>query len=186
MSEDEPKATPKPRAKRTYHPKEGQPVDKAVFEGLCRIDCTHEELSAVLGCSISFIEKWVRQTYGAKLEAVAHHFRHVQNARYRRRQDELALQSKNPDMLKFLGKVRLGQREATGEKQSGKGGNFFQIIVGKPPAQLDGPPPAPVRKLINCGETKVTEAVDSADATLTASSLIRKARESIDATFAED
>ena len=182
MSEDEPKAQPKPRAKRTYHPKEGQPVDKAVFEGLCRIDCTHEELSAVLGCSISKIEKWVRQTYGAKLEAVAHHFRHEQNARYRKRQDELALQSKNPEMLKFIGKVRLGQGEAT-QKRAPQGARVFQLNIGVAPKQLDGPPPAPVRKLINCGDAKLTtDAEDESNA----ATWMAKARESIDGELAED
>lgn len=176
----------KPRAKRVYRPNETGEIDKERFEELCKIDCTREEMCAALGCSHAKIEKWCRATYGARLDAMAHHFRNLQNAEYRKRQDFLATQSKNPEMLKFLGKVRLGQKETNGEKQTGKGGNFFQIIVGKPPAQLDGPPPPPVRKLINCGEAKVTEAVEPADAPLTASSLLRKARESIDATFTED
>lgn len=184
MSEEAQSPLPKPRAKRTYHPNEAKPIDKPVFEGLCRIDCTNEEMVAVLGCSMTKIEKWCRATYGAKFDAVSRHFRHEQNARYRKRQDELAMQSKNPEMLKFLGKVRLGQKETATTRDAGPRQNFFQINVGPPPKQLDGPPPPPVRKLVSCGEAKLTEPADEGE-TPSAASLLRKARETIDGVIDE-
>ena len=39
-------------------------IDQRIFENLCEIQSTKEEIAHVLGCSPDTIERWCKKTYG--------------------------------------------------------------------------------------------------------------------------
>lgn len=86
-------------------------IDKAIFENLCKIQCTQEEICAVLGVSTTTLEKWIKQTYEGKLfSQVFREKRGVGRASLRRSQFTAA-EKGNSTMLVWLGKNYLGQSD---------------------------------------------------------------------------
>lgn len=83
------------------------------------------------------------------------------------------------EMLKMLGEECLGQGGQRHVLTPG-GNQYFQINVGNRPAQLDGPPPPPVRKLVSCGASSSVDALCEPEMNgspqTSASSLMRRAR----------
>jgi hypothetical protein len=92
--------------------KVGRPIkeiDKKQFESLCAIQCTIEEICAVLDVDDKTLTKWCKKTYNKNFSEVFTIKRQNGKASLRRMQWRLA--EKNPSMAIFLGKNFLNQRD---------------------------------------------------------------------------
>lgn len=85
-------------------------INKDVFENLMKIQCTKEEICAVLMVSENTLLSWVKENYnGATFCALFSSFKALGRASLRRIQFDQA--EKNPRMAIWLGKQYLGQRD---------------------------------------------------------------------------
>lgn len=84
-------------------------INQETFENLCAIQCTREEISAVLNVSEDTIEKWCKNTYGVNFAVVFAEKRLNGKASLRRMQWKQA--ETNPTMGIWLGKQYLNQRD---------------------------------------------------------------------------
>lgn len=113
-------------------PKKGQGgrppavIDQEQFESLCAIDCTLEEVCAVLKVDHKTLNQWCESTYGGKtFSQVFPGFQAMGNASLRRRQFKLAMDG-NVKMLIVLGQNRLGQVQRVKETTT----TLHEKIVG--------------------------------------------------------
>lgn len=85
-------------------------ISQKQFESLCAIQCTIEEVCAVLDVDEMTLEKWCKEVYDGKtFSKVFKEKRQFGKASLRRMQWHLA--EKNPSMAIFLGKNMLGQTD---------------------------------------------------------------------------
>lgn len=85
-------------------------IDKEVFEKLCGIWCTLEEIAGWFKCSDTTVQRFCKKTYKDPFEGVYKKYAGVGAVSLRRKQFELA-QKGNVALLIWLGKQHLGQRE---------------------------------------------------------------------------
>lgn len=97
---------------KTKHPG-GRPkkyIDKQLFEQLCGLQCTLEEMESFFGCDHKTIARWCRETYeGKRFSQVFKEKRLIGRISLRRKQ--LRLAERSAAMAIFLGKNYLGQRD---------------------------------------------------------------------------
>ena len=93
-------------------------IDITLFENLCQIQCTEEEIMQILDVTDKTLNRWCRETYGKTFSEVFQQKRELGKASLRRRQWKLA--EKNAAMAIFLGKNYLGQRDERAVDLSGK------------------------------------------------------------------
>lgn len=88
-----------------------KPIKIEQFESLCAIQCSKEEICAVLGVSDKTLDKWVKEVYGEEtsFSEVFRQKRAGGKASLRRTQWRHA--EKNIVMSIFLGKQYLGQAD---------------------------------------------------------------------------
>ena len=86
-------------------------VDKKLFENLCGIQCTREEIQQVMDLSKQTIEKFCKETYNKKFGEVFEQFRTSGKASLRRAQWNKAINKLDTSMLIWLGKNILGQTD---------------------------------------------------------------------------
>lgn len=99
-------------------------INKKEFEEMCKIQCTKEEICAVLDVTDKTLDRWCVNTYGKNFSVVFSEKRLGGKKSLRRRQWELA--GTNPTMSIWLGKQYLGQKEPEQEvKHSGEINNTF-------------------------------------------------------------
>ena len=106
--------------KRTGMPNGRPPIDghtakekerfKAQFEGLCRIQCTEEEICGVLNCDDATLCRWCKTVYGRTFADVYKEKRQGGKASLRRQQFKIA--ETNATMSIWLGKPYLGQSDS--------------------------------------------------------------------------
>ena len=84
-------------------------IKKETFESLCGIQCTKEEICAVLNVSEKTLNAWCNSEYGKNFSLVFAEKRDFGKSSLRRTQWKLA--EKNPTMAIFLGKQYLGQKD---------------------------------------------------------------------------
>ena len=106
--------------KRTGMPNGRPPIDghtakekerfKAQFEGLCRIQCTEEEICGVLNCDDATLCRWCKTVYGRTFAEVYKEKRQGGKASLRRQQFKIA--ETNATMAIWLGKQYLGQSDS--------------------------------------------------------------------------
>jgi len=92
--------------------KMGRPIkeiNQKTFEGLCQIQCTEEEICAILDVSDETLNKWCKNTYGKTFLEVFREKRIGGKASLRRSQWKLA--ETNATIAIWLGKQYLGQRD---------------------------------------------------------------------------
>ena len=92
--------------------KMGRPVKEIKqeqFEELCKMQCTEEEICAVLNVSDETLNKWCKNTYGKTFLEVFKEKRTGGKASLRRSQWKLA--ETNATLAIWLGKQYLGQRD---------------------------------------------------------------------------
>jgi len=83
--------------------------DKKVFEGLCHVWCTWDEMENILQADRETISSWCERAYMEPFSIVYKRFSDGGKASLRRNQ--LHLSAKNAAMCIWLGKQKLGQKE---------------------------------------------------------------------------
>jgi len=92
--------------------KTGRPkkeIDVEVFEKLCGIMCTEEEIAGFFECSVDTIERFCKDQYGATFAETYKTYSAAGKISLRRAQFKLA--QKSAAMAIFLGKNYLGQTD---------------------------------------------------------------------------
>lgn len=84
-------------------------ISQKQFEQLCQIQCTKEEICAVLDVSDKTLDRWCKETYETSFSEIFSQKRKGGHASLRAKQWKLA--SKSPAMAIFLGKQFLGQTD---------------------------------------------------------------------------
>lgn len=84
-------------------------IDKKVFENLCGLQCTLEEVCGAFDVNDKTLNSWCKSTYGTTFYEVFKEKRGKGQISLRRMQWKLA--EKNPSMAIFLGKNYLGQKD---------------------------------------------------------------------------
>lgn len=90
-------------------------IDQKIFENLCGIQCTLEEIAGAFDCSTDTIERWCKRTYKENFADVFNKKRAKGKISLRRTQFELA--KKNATMAIFLGKQYLEQKDHPGDEE---------------------------------------------------------------------
>ena len=93
-------------------------IDKRLFETLCGLQCTRDEIAYALNCHKDTLVKWCKREYGKTFEQVFNEKRAAGKVSLRRSQWKLA--EKSPAMAIFLGKNYLGQSDRQDLELSGK------------------------------------------------------------------
>lgn len=89
-------------------------IDKQVFENLCGLQCTLEEMEAFFDCDHKTIARWCKDTYdGKRFSQVFREKRSIGKISLRRKQMKLA--ERSAAMAIFLGKNLLGQKDTPEE-----------------------------------------------------------------------
>ena len=84
-------------------------IDKKIFENLCGLQCTLEEIAGVFDCSADTIERWCKREYG---ETFAETYKkHSAKGKTSLRRIQFKLAEKSAAMAIFLGKNYLGQKD---------------------------------------------------------------------------
>jgi len=96
---------PKPKTKNAQ-----VKIDKDIFEKLCGIQCTLEELCAYFMVSEDTVERWCKNNYNKRFADIYKEKRGTGRVSLRRRQFQKALDG-DTTMLIFLGKQYLDQRD---------------------------------------------------------------------------
>lgn len=92
-------------------------IDKQLFEQLCGLQCTLEEMEAFFNCDHKTIARWCRETYeGKRFSQVFREKRQIGKISLRRKQ--LRLAERSAAMAIFLGKNYLGQKDEPEEATS--------------------------------------------------------------------
>lgn len=84
-------------------------ISKTQFESLCKIQCTQDEICAVLDVCIDTLDKWCWETYDESFSNIFNQKRQGGKTSLRRKQWLMA--EHNPTMAIWLGKQFLGQRD---------------------------------------------------------------------------
>ena len=84
-------------------------INKSQFEGMCFVQCTKEEICAILGVSDITLTRWCKNTYDDNFEGVYKKYSEGGKMSLRRTQFKLA--EKNSSMAIFLGKQYLNQKD---------------------------------------------------------------------------
>lgn len=99
-------------------------ISQKQFESMCAIQCTKEEICAVLDVSEKTLNSWCNATYNKDFSLVFAEKKQLGKMSLRRRQWQLAENDKT--MSIWLGKQYLGQKEPEQEiKHSGEINNTF-------------------------------------------------------------
>lgn len=85
-------------------------IDKSVFENLCSIQCTEEEIAGVFNCSIDTINRWCKKTYNATFADIYKSKSAKGKMSLRRWQFDTAKRG-NATMQIWLGRQYLGQAD---------------------------------------------------------------------------
>ena len=101
-------------------------ISQSTFESLCAIQCTKEEICAVLQVSEDTLEKWCKNTYGQNFAVIFAEKRQNGKASLRRSQWKLA--EKNPTMSIWLGKQYLKQRDNIEVEHNAQNGILGDLI----------------------------------------------------------
>ena len=84
-------------------------IDKKIFENLCGLQCTLEEIAGVFDCSADTIERWCKREYGETFAEV--YKKHSAKDKTSLRRIQFKLAEKSAAMAIFLGKNYLGQKD---------------------------------------------------------------------------
>ena len=82
---------------------------KTIFENLCGLQCTLEEIAGVFDCSVDTIERRCKEEYGETFAEV--YKKHSAKGKMSLRRTQFKLAEKSAAMAIFLGKNYLGQKD---------------------------------------------------------------------------
>lgn len=92
--------------KRKLNGRPPKQIDQEIFEGLCRILCTHEQITNVLNVSKKTLNLWIRATYHSTFAKVYDYYASAGKAELTR---TLFVMSKDdPKIAMFLARTQLG------------------------------------------------------------------------------
>lgn len=107
---------PKLKRTRAYNPKDPEKVgvanrefDKVSFENLCAINCTVDEIEAVLHTDQRTLDNWCMRTYNQCFSTVYKEYCKCGHASFRR--DQMKLAKTNASVNIWVGKTMLKQQE---------------------------------------------------------------------------
>lgn len=83
-------------------------IDKKIFENLCGLQCTLEEIAGVFDCSADTIERWCKREY--KETFADTYKKHSAKGKMSLRRIQFKLAEKSAAMAIFLGRNYLGQK----------------------------------------------------------------------------
>lgn len=83
-------------------------IDKKIFENLCGLQCTLEEIAGVFDCSVDTIERWCKREYKETFAEV--YKKHSAKGKTSLRRIQFKLAEKSAAMAIFLGRNYLGQK----------------------------------------------------------------------------
>ena len=84
-------------------------IDQTLFEKLCGMQCTLDEIAGAFSCSPDTIERWCKRTYK---EGFADTYKkHSASGKMSLRRAQFKLAEKSAAMAIWLGKQYLGQRD---------------------------------------------------------------------------
>lgn len=101
-------------------------ISRSLFENLCSIQCTKEEICAVLEVSEKTLNSWCNNVYGENFSLVFNEKREYGKSSLRRTQWKLA--EKNPTMAIWLGKQYLGQRDNVEVEHTANNGILTDLL----------------------------------------------------------
>ena len=84
-------------------------IDNKIFENLCGLQCTLEEIAGVFDCSVDTIERWCKREYRETFADV--YKKHSAKGKTSLRRIQFKLAEKSAAMAIFLGKNYLGQKD---------------------------------------------------------------------------
>lgn len=84
-------------------------IDKKIFENLCGLQCTLEEIAGVFDCSVDTIERWCKREYRETFAEV--YKKHSAKGKTSLRRIQFKLAEKSAAVAIFLGKNYLGQKD---------------------------------------------------------------------------
>lgn len=85
-------------------------IDNKIFENLCGLQCTLEEIAGVFDCSADTIERWCKREYKQTFAEV--YKKHSAKGKTSLRRIQFKLAEKSAAMAIFLGKNYLGQKDS--------------------------------------------------------------------------
>ena len=85
-------------------------IKQDLFESLCGLQCTLEEIAGVLGCSEDTVERWCKRTYS--LGFADAYKKHSARGKMSLRRAQFRLAEKSAAMAIFLGKNYLDQHDS--------------------------------------------------------------------------
>lgn len=103
-------------------------INQKQFEELCHIQCTQEEICAVLDVDDVTLNKWCKENYGKGFSEVFRQKREGGKTSLRRKQWKLA--DTNASMAIFLGKNMLGQTDKQEIKAEIGADGFIEALKG--------------------------------------------------------
>jgi AraC-like DNA-binding protein len=118
------------RAGRSGRPR--KEINQAVFESLCEIQCTEQEIASVLRVSVDTLSRWCLRTFEQTFAEAYKKLSAEGKSSLRRAQFKMA--QSNPAMAIWLGKQYLGQREPKFEvdvKATSAAREAFQSILAE-------------------------------------------------------
>jgi len=126
--------TKKTATKQSSKPKKkmGRPkkvIDQRQFETMCGLQCTLEEVCAILGVTDNTLNTWCKETYGTTFSEVFAQKRALGTMSLRRAQFRLA--EKSAAMAIFLGKNYLGQTDQVETKIEFEDDGFIEALKGQ-------------------------------------------------------
>lgn len=84
-------------------------INKDNFEGLCKLQCTLEEIAGFFKCSVDTIMDWCKRTYDCSFSNA--YKTYSQDGKISLRRMQFRLAEKNSAMAIWLGKQYLGQTD---------------------------------------------------------------------------
>ena len=104
-------------------------IDKKIFENLCGLQCTLEEIAGVFDCSADTIERWCKREY--KETFAETYKKHSAKGKTSLRRTQFKLAEKSAAMAIFLGKNYLGQSDKIQyENADANNGQLADLING--------------------------------------------------------
>jgi hypothetical protein len=102
-------------------------IDKKVFENLCAIQCTQDEVCAVFGgIDPSTLNRWCKKEYGKTFAVIHKEKKDIGKISIRRSQFKMA--QENPTMSIWWGKNNLGQADSPAQVQVKVDDGFLKAL----------------------------------------------------------
>jgi len=89
-------------------------IDKRMFERLCSIQCTKDEMCNVFECDEKTLTRWCKETYGLSFSDAFK--KESAGGKISLRRNQFRMSENNVTMAIWLGKQYLGQRDKAPEK----------------------------------------------------------------------